>query len=165
MGLNGLWIGLLILMLIHVDGIIQYWIVARSMTFNDFIIDGYRHLDIDQFFLGKGNQCCLKPVSQLTVFLNSAETQMDLIESHDFCNRRWLSIWRIWLLISFFQRGYSGAINACSLGGEWHLAVEVLMKMSEARIQQDAISYNSVITACVHGLVVQTDLGIHMGMG
>jgi hypothetical protein len=39
------------------------------------------------------------------------------------------------------------------------------MKMSEARIQQDAISYNSVITACVHGLVVQTDLGIHMGMG
>lgn len=47
-------------------------------------------------------------------------------------------------IISFWTlpspRGYSGAISACSLGSQWHLAVHLLMEMSSARIQQDRLA-------------------------
>lgn len=48
-----------------------------------------------------------------------------------------------------FGKGYSGAINACTLGGEWNVALHLLDEMSHVKVEQDTISYNSVISSCV----------------
>jgi pentatricopeptide repeat domain-containing protein 1 len=46
---------------------------------------------------------------------------------------------------------YSAAISACSKGGQWQLALNLLSLMPEARVVPDRINYNAAISACEKG--------------
>ncbi|CAE7861073.1 rluC [Symbiodinium sp. KB8] len=46
---------------------------------------------------------------------------------------------------------YTSAISACAKGGCWHVAMQLLSEMSEARFNSDLFAYNAVIRACKAG--------------
>ena len=45
----------------------------------------------------------------------------------------------------------SATINACSKGGEWKLALQILGEMAQGRVERNTITYNAAASACEKG--------------